>query len=1022
MRNKSLLWIFVILLTLSVVYVLSFSFVANSYEKKIAGLTRDSLDAAGVSYSEGDSIYTALYKKVLRDSADANAYPVVGHSYNYLREHQLNLGLDLKGGMSVILEVSIPDLFVALSDNNTNPVFVKSIADAREAQRSSTAAYVDLFFDAWKKNNTGGLEMWRIFDTMENKGKFPAKSSDDEVIEILRREADDALNNTENIIKRRIEPFGITQANVQRQSLTGRIVVELPGVDDAERVRKTLKATANLEFWDTYRTDEIFGKMIELYSNIGKLTAPDLYSTDPDRAQKDSLMTVALKDTSLTAVQQDSIRNFYADKTVRPDSVLTQAELNRKYPLRKMQLNPQAGTPVIAFATVSDTAEINKHLNSDYAKKTLPPDLRLLWGSKAEKNTVALYGIRDKSLRGKAELGGNSIVFAREDLSQITGDVEVNMTMDSEGAAIWREMTRRNAADNNRPIAIVMDNLVLSAPNVNGEIPNGSSVIQFGRAAGKDQSRMLAEAADLAGLLRAGSLPAPAKIIDEVTVGPSVGERNISAGIISFVLAFVLILIYMIFYYAWAGWAANIALIANLFFMIGALISMQGSLTLPGIAGIVLTMGMAVDANVLIYERVKEELRLGKGISAAMKDGFIKALGAIIDGNATTMITGIILLLVGTGPIKGFATTLIIGIFTTLVTALIISRLILYRRLENKKQISFYSSITKDWFTKMNYDFVGKRKMFYIISIIVIGTGLVSAFTRGFDMGVDFSGGTSVRVLFAQDVNVEELRSSINGVLVDEAGNASSNTVQSIGGGSREFKITTNYLINSDADNVESLVSKKMEEGFQKMGTQFEVGSSYKVDPTMSDDFRKQAVWASILSLLLVGGYIMLRFRKWDFALGASVALFHDALVVIAAFTLLKGVLPFSLEVNQNFIGAILTVIGFSINDTVVIFDRIREYLKVRKSGQIENTINDALNSTMGRSINTSMTVLLTLVVMFIFGSDDIRGFCFAMIIGVISGVYSTLFIATPIVVDMRKMTGNKEESEEKVKATVATA
>jgi SecD/SecF fusion protein len=1022
MRNKSILWIFVILLTLSVVYVLSFSFVANSYEKKIAGLTRDSLESAGTAYNEGDSVYMALYKKALRDSADAEAYPVVGHSYNYLREHQLNLGLDLKGGMSVILEVSIPELFVALSDNNTNPVFVKSIADAKEAQKSSTAAYVDLFNSAWKKNNTSGLEMWRIFDTMENKGKFPAKSSDDEVVEILRREADDALNNTENIIKRRIEPFGITQANVQRQSLTGRIVVELPGVDDPERVRKTLKATANLEFWDTYRTDETFSKMIEVLSNIGKQTAPDLYSTDPLRAQKDSLMTVALQDTLLTTAQQDSIRNLYADQTVRPDSLLSQAELNRKYPLRKMQLNPQSGSSVIAFAAVSDTAEIGKYLRSPFALQTLPPDLRLLWGSKAEKNVVALYGIRDKSLRGKAELGGSSIVFAREDLNPINGEVEVSMTMDSEGAAVWREMTRRNAADNRRPIAIVMDNLVLSAPNVNGEIPNGSSVIQFGRAAEKDQTKLLAEATDLAGLLRAGSLPAPAKIIDEVTVGPSVGERNISAGVISFVLAFVLILIYMIFYYAWAGWAANVALIANLFFMIGALISMQGSLTLPGIAGIVLTMGMAVDANVLIYERVKEELRLGKGISAAMKDGFLKALGAIIDGNATTMITGIILLLVGTGPIKGFATTLIIGIFTTLVTALIISRLILYRRLENKKPITFYSSITKDWFTKMNYDFVGKRKMFYIISSVIIVAGLVSAFTRGFDMGVDFSGGTSVRVAFAQDVDVDKLRSAIGTVLVDEAGNASSNTVQSIGAGSREFKVTTNYMMNSEAENVEVVVNEKLKQGFDQLGSSYEVGSSYKVDPTMSDDFRKQAIWASILSLLLVGGYIMLRFRKWDFALGASIALFHDAIVVLAAFTLLKGVLPFTLEVNQNFIGAILTVIGFSINDTVVIFDRIREYLKVRKSGQIDKTINDALNSTLGRSINTSMTVLLTLVVMFIFGSDDIRGFCFAMIVGVISGVYSTLFIASPIVVDMRKMSGSEEESEEKVKAAVATA
>jgi SecD/SecF fusion protein len=613
-------------------------------------------------------------------------------------------------------------------------------------------------------------------------------------------------------------------------------------------------------------------------------------------------------------------------------------------------------------------------------------------------------------MRGKAELDGKSITNARQDFNMMSGEVEVNMNMDSEGASIWREMTRKNSADNNRPIAIVMDNLVFSAPNVNSEIPNGSSVIQFGRATGADQTKLEQEARDLAGLLKAGSLPAPAKIIDEVTVGPSVGEENINSGKFSFILAFILILAYMIFYYAWAGIAADIALIVNLIFMFGALISLHGSLTLPGIAGIVLTMGMAVDANVLIYERVKEELRLGKNISAAMKDGFIKALSAILDGNATTLITGIILLLVGTGPIKGFATTLIIGIFTTLVTALIISRLILYRRLENKKPITFYSNITKDWFNNFNYDFVGKRKVFYIVSLLIMVAGAASWMTIGFNTGVDFSGGTSVRINFESAANPDEIREAMSTVLV-ENGAPSAYTVQAIGNDNKSFKITTNYLINSEAENVENMVNDKIAEGLNKVSTAYTFGSSYKVDPTMSDDFRKQATWATILSLLLVGGYIMLRFRKWDFALGASVALLHDAMVVIAAFTLLNGLVPFTLEVNQNFIGAILTVIGYSINDTVVIFDRIREYLRTRKSGPIEPTINDALNSTMGRSINTSLTVLLTLLVMFIFGSDDIRGFCFAMIIGVLSGVYSTLFIATPIVVDMRKWFGKKSET-----------
>ena len=1020
MQNKSILWIFVILLSVSVLYVLSFGFVAKGYEKKALAIATDSLSTTGLSGVEYDAALTALHKKILRDSSDADAYPVFGHSYNYLKQHELNLGLDLKGGMSVTLEVSIPDLLLSLSDNNTNPAFTKAITDAKEARKNSSADFVSLFADAWKKNNGGGIELWRIFDTIENKGKFPAKSSDDEVIKILRAEADDAINNTENIIKKRIDQFGVTQPNVQKQALTGRIIVELPGIDDRERVRKNLKSTANLEFWDTYRTDEVLNKVMEVYSTIGKTTAPEFYSKDPLRTQKDSLMNVAFQDTSLTQVQKDSIQLVYGDSTVKVDSLLTEQELSKKYPLRKLQLNFQSGSVVIGSAMVSDTSFINSYLNKPEAKATLPADLRLLWGAKPEKNVVALYGIKDKSLKAKAELDGKSIVDARQDFDPLSGQVSVNMSMDSEGSAIWREMTRKNAADNQRAIAIVMDNMVYSAPSVNSEIPNGSSIITFG--SGAEQSNQIEEAKDLAGLLKAGSLPAPARIIDEVTVGPSLGEKNINAGIWSFVIAFLLILIYMLFYYAWAGWAANVALIANLFFLIGALVSFQGSLTLPGIAGIVLTMGMAVDANVLIYERIKEELRLGKAVSAAMKDGFLKAISAIIDGNATTLLTGIILLVVGSGPIKGFATTLIIGIFTTLFTAIVISRLILYKRMENKKPITFYSNITKNWFTNVNYDFVGKRKVFYFVSLAIIVAGGISWAVRGFNMGVDFAGGTSARVELSLDASADAVREALGSVLVDN-GQQASFTVQSVGSGSKSYKVTTNYLIDSEDPNVENLVSAKIGEGFAKLGGEYRIDSTVKVDATMSDDFRKEATWAGILSLVLIGVYIFIRFRKIAFAIGASVALFHDALIVIAAFTLLNGVMPFTLEVNQNFVGAILTVIGFSINDTVVIFDRIREYLKARKNAPIEATINNALNSTMGRTINTSMTVLLTLIVMFIFGSDEIRGFCFAMIIGVIAGVYSSLFIATPIVVDMQKfLSKNEEEAKTEVSVVAAKA
>jgi SecD/SecF fusion protein len=691
--------------------------------------------------------------------------------------------------------------------------------------------------------------------------------------------------------------------------------------------------------------------------------------------------------------------------------LLTKEESRKKNPLFAL-LDPrvQTGNSMIGMARVSDTSAINKLLARPEARQAMAakPELRLLWSAKPMSNIVSLYAIKDPSLKGKAQLDGKSIIDARQDFDPTTGDVTVEMTMDPEvGTPVWRDMTKKNAADNKRAIAIVMDNLVYSAPSVNSEIPNGRSVITLGTGS---RDKQIEEAKDLAGLLKAGSLPAPAKIIDEVTVGPTLGEENIKAGLWSFAMAFIVILIYMVFYYAWAGWAANVALIANLFFLVGAMISIGGALTLPGIAGIVLTMGMAVDANVLIYERVKEELRLGKPVNAAMKDGFLKAVSAIIDGNATTLITGLVLLVIGTGPIKGFATTLIIGIFTTLFTAIIISRLILYKRLDSKKPITFYSEITKNWFTKVNFDFVSKRKVYYAISLIIIGAGMVSWVTRGFNMGVDFAGGTSYKVTYATAVDAENIRTAMNTSLIEANGNAAATSVQSIGSDNKSFKITTNFMMDSNEANIDEAVSSKINEALKAVGTDYTIDSSYKVDATMSDDFRTEAFWSTIIGLLLVGIYIFIRFQKWDFAVGAAAALAHDALIVVSAFTLLNGLVPFSMEVNQNFIGAILTVIGYSINDTVVIFDRIREYFNTRKNPELKSTINDALNSTLGRSINTSMTVLLTLLVMFFFGSDDIKGFCFAMIVGVISGVYSTLFIATPIVVDMRNWLGKKEK------------
>jgi SecD/SecF fusion protein len=1035
MQNKGILWFFVILLGLATLYFFSLSFVSSRFEKgarEYAVAYVDSIRKADWSDAQVDSAILAVTKSYLRDSAEAKIYPVLGNTYRDVKKNQLNLGLDLQGGMSVTLEVSIADLLMGLSERSEDANFNAALKKATEMQKRSSASYMSLFEQAWKEQNAG-YPLWRVFSMSKSSDLFPMNATDDEVFDVLNKEADNAIRNTENIIKKRIDNLGVAQPNIQKQSVSGRIVVELPGVDDREDVRKKLKTTANLEFWPTYKSSELYGSWQAINDSIAKTLYPELFVSDKDTAAADSSLTqLATSDTTAVAADTTLAAGADADSTAADEEEagegkkeLTEEDRKKNPLLTKLgpMLAMDRGTGIdqcmVAIANVKDTAEVNRMLAGSVARNFLPKDIRLLWGAQAEGNAVRLYAIKDESGKRIAPLDGSVINSAGRDIYE--GKAIVDLTMDaSKGAPVWKKMTEKAAADNQRPIAIVMDDLVYSAPNVNEPIPNGRSQISFGNGPIKDQ---IQEADDLSGLLKAGSVPARITILDEVTVGATLGEKNISSGIWAFIIAFVVILFYMIFYYAWAGLAANVALIANLFFMMGALIACGGSLTLPGIAGIVLTMGMAVDANVLIYERVKEELRMGKAVQPAMRDGFIKAISAIIDGNATTLLTGIVLFVVGTGPIKGFATTLIIGIFTTLFTAIVVARLILYRRLENKRPISFASNITKNWFTKVNYDFVGKRKVFYVVSLLLIGAGFVSIAVRNpsFNMGVDFAGGTSFNVAFDNDVDADALRSAL-GTAYSSDGQSSGYTVQSIENSGRNYKVVTNYLISSDAEDVEKQVLDKTTQALSASGVPFQIISSVKVDPTMSDDFRKEAIWSSLIGLLLVGLYVFIRFRMVNYALGAIVALAHDALMVVAAFSLLNGIVPFSLEVNQAFIGAILTVIGYSINDTVVIFDRIREYLRNRRGDDMKSTINDALNSTLGRTINTSMTVLLTLLVMFIFGSDDIRGFCFAMIVGVVSGSYSTLFIATPIVVDFHRWfsKGDKAESAAAVKPAAA--
>ncbi len=1038
MQNKSAIRLFTILLGLASLYILSFSLVADKFETKAdeyAETFRDSLANTGMSVSDVDKEIEGISRKYLKDSANVVVYPVVGKTYKEVKEQELNLGLDLQGGMSVTLEVSISELLIAMSDNNDNPHFVKAIQEAKDAQKSAQADFITLFEEAWANQNAG-FDLYQVFNTYDSNNKFSKKMTDEETFAILREEAEIAINNTENIIRKRIDQFGVAQPNVQKESVSGRIIVELPGVDDRERVRKQLKSTANLEFWNAYFNAEVaqyFGVAnqklsVFLYPDLGIATDEaastdesvdnitdenDDNDSDEDLATDDLSTDEPIDTTDANLAGDDLNLGDVVDEEGSEDAVeeeLSEEELKKRNPLfADLIPNPSGRSCVLGWASSADTAEINNLLVMDVVKSELPDDLLLYWSA----NTVQLtnndgevgsyhelYTIKDTSNKGKAELDGSTIIDSSADFNEF-GEPIVSMTMNAEGSAIWKRMTELNAADNNRPVAIVMDRLVYSAPFVNETIPTGRSQISMGGDGSVDQR--LGDAKDLSGLLKAGSLPAPAKIVDEYTVGPSLGQENINAGMISFAIALLVILLYMIFYYKGAGVVSNIALLANIFLLIGALASMHASLTLPGIAGIVLTIGMAVDANVLIFERIREEMRHGKGLGAAVKDGYQKAYSAILDANITTLLTAIVLFAFGSGPIKGFATTLIIGIFTSLFSAIIITRLIFFARLENKKPISFSTNLTKDWFTKIDFQFIAKRKMFYIISAVIVAGGIVSIATKNFQYGVDFKGGTAFTVEFADVVDGEQIKDVLKGAFNEGEGKTTPATVQSIGGAGNSYKITTNYLIESEDVNVEKLVTDALKSGLNNIGTTYDVSSYNKVDPTISDDFRRGAMYATIFSLLIIFLYIFFRFRKWQYGIGALIAMTHDVLIVLGLFSIFYGILPFTLEVNQAFIAAILTVIGYSINDTVVVFDRIREFLHEHKNDSEKTIINRALNSTLSRTINTSLSTFIVLLMIFIFGGDSIKGFSFALMVGVVVGTYSSLFIATPAVIDLSK-------------------
>jgi SecD/SecF fusion protein len=891
-----------------------------------------------------------------------------------------------------------------MSNFSTDSTFNRAINNALKAQTNSQKDYVTLFAEEFKKADPNA-KLATIFSTLELKDKVKFESSNEQVIEVIRKEAEDAVDRSFNILRTRIDKFGVTQKNIQKLDISGRILIELPGVKDKERVRKLLQGTANLEFWETYDNKEIAAKLIEADKKLAVLlglnkeqdtTAVEtkdstavaaetaVKDTATAKAEESSLVDAAKKDTSANKVAaNDSINK----KTASPLFELLQPMLNRT----KDGYFPSDG-PAIGIAAVKDTARIMSLLKKSQIKSMFPRDLRMLWTVKAydaEGKFLQLVAIKAKGREGRAPLAGNVITDASGDFAQNSSKAEVSMTMNPEGAETWRKLTKDNIG---KSIAIVLDDYVYSFPTVQGEIGGGRSSITG--------NFDITEAKDLANILKAGKMPARAKIVQEDVVGPSLGQEAINAGLLSFVIALLVVLAFMAFYYNQAGWVADVALFANVFFLMGVLSSLGAVLTLPGIAGIVLTIGLSVDANILIFERVREELHSGMSIKSAVKEGYKNAMSSIIDSNITTLILGIILYVFGNGPIQGFATTLIIGILTSLFSAIFITRLIFDGMLEKNKVVSFSTKMTENAFKNININFVGNRKKYYMLSATIITIGVIFFLKSGLNFGVDFKGGRSYIVRFEKDMTTTEVREA----LATSFGSAPE--VKTFGK-SNQLKITTAYNIESTADNADEEVESKLEEGLSKVKgmTAHKIMSSQKVGENISDDIKQSSVWAMLISCILMFMYIFIRFQRWQFGLGAVAALVHDVLIVLSFYAIFNGVLPFSLEIDQHFIAAILTVMGYSMTDTVVVFDRIREYLNLNNKVVLEGeerkrVINSALNSTLSRTINTSLTIFFVLLAIFIFGGEVIRGFSFALLIGIVIGTYSSICIATPIVID----------------------
>lgn len=995
MKNQGVVKIFTIALAVVCLFHLSFTIksrlIASSAEE----------------YANGDPV---LKQKYLDSISGTVVYDLGLREYTYMqvKERELNLGLDLQGGMNVTLEVSLPDVVHALANKTKDPKFTEALALANTNARSSQADFVTLFVDAIRQTAPNvPLSTW--FATKDNKEKVSFNTSDEDVIAFLQFEADEAVERTFRIIRSRIDRFGVSQPVIQKLENSGRIMVELPGVSDPQRARDLIQQAAVLAFWNTYspaqaiefidkmdktlkaRLDSEKGIGTDSTTNLDSLSTPVDTTSQSDSSKTDDLLA-ALGQSTDSSKQDTGAQSFEQFKEDRP---LFATIGNGTTSFFNMGSDGQfGGGAELAFVSIFDTASIFTYLNDSELREVIPGDVVFAWGHKAdEANRIPLYVLK-AGRDGGAEMEGDVITEARSVIGP-SGGFEVSMQMNQEGKLIWKRMTAEAAnMEPNGYVAIVLDGVVYSAPRVQNEIPNGSTSISGNFV--QDETKFLAN------ILKSGKLPAPARIVEEAIVGPSLGKAAISDGLFSIIAGFLSVILIMAAIYSTAGWVANVAVLLNLFFMLGVLSSLGAALTLPGIAGIILTLGMAVDANVLIYERIKEELEQGKNLRNAIANGYHSALSAILDSNITTLLTGFVLLAFGTGPIFGFAVTLIIGILCSLFTAILMTRLIFERALKKEKDISFSFPATKTLLRNSNINFIGNRKIYYAISGLIILVGLVSIFQKGLDFGVDFKGGWSYVVKFENAATSGDIRTA----LTTPFGGAPEVKVF---GEDNTFKITTDYNIEDNSMDAAEKVTAQLNAGlFTIADSSFSVESESRVGPTIADDIKSSAIKSIIIALVLMFMYILIRFRKWQFATGTVIKLTHDVLIVLGLFSLLDGIVPFTLEIDQGFIAAILTVIGYSINDSVVVMDRIREFLGEHKKGGIKVIVNDALNSTLSRTMITSLSTVGVLIILFIFGGEIIRGFTFAMLVGVVVGSYSSICIGAPLAVDLIKEDENK--------------